>query len=395
MKQIPVSEIDIYADAQILEPYQAYRAFREAGPVVHLAAQDVYALSRFSDVRKAALDHRTFSSASGVATNATVNGLSISEVKTTLASDPPIHSELRKIVAAPLQPAAVKELERQIDDAAAELIDRLVEQGVFDGATDLAQYLPLLIVSRLVGLPEDGRQNMLEWAAATFNVLGPMNARAEAAVPKFMEMMHYIAERAGPSMVVPESWAARIYGFAQSGVISLPQATNLLIDYLGPSLDTTIFATGHLLNLLGTHPDQWDRLRADPSLIANAVEECVRVESPIRGFTRLVTDNVDIDGVNVAAGSRVLLLYASANRDERRWEDPEQFDITRDTRGHMGFGAGRHACAGMHLAKLEITALMKALVRRVSHFEVGTPVMAMNNVLRGIASLPVTITALN
>lgn len=394
MAMIPTSDIDIYSDAQILAPYQAYAAFRAMGPVVHLSAQDIYAIPRHNDVRKAALDYRTFSSGGGVAVNAMVNGMT-GEVKATLVSDPPVHGELRKIVGAPLLPTALKELEAQIGAAADELIERLIEQGRFDGATDLAQYLPLLIVSRLVGLPEQGRQNMLEWAAATFDALGPMNARAGSALPKVMEMVNYIHEHAGPDKVVPDSWAARIYGFAASGAISLPQATTLLIDYLGPSLDTTIFATGHMLNLLGTNPDQWDLLREDPSLIANAVEECVRVESPIRGFTRLVTEDVAIDGAQLAAGSRVLLLFASANRDERRWDDPERFDITRDTNGHMGFGAGRHVCAGMHLAKLEITALFRALLKRVRRFEVGQPVMALNNVLRGMASLPVTVTALN
>jgi cytochrome P450 len=173
------------------------------GPVVHMPAHDLYALSRDADVRKAAIDFRTFSSARGIAANSFVNGMSEQgPVRTTIASDPPQHNALRKIVGAPLQLQALADLADTIEAAADELVDRLVEEGAFDAATDFARHLPLLIVSRLVGLPEDGRQNMLGWAAATFDALGPMNARGQAALPEFSEMLTYINERAQPSMVV-------------------------------------------------------------------------------------------------------------------------------------------------------------------------------------------------
>ena len=112
---------------------------------------------------------------------------------------------------------------------------------------------------------------------------------------------------------------------------------------------------------------------------------------PIRGFTRVATRDADIGGTVVPAGARVLLLYASANRDERRWDDPERFDVQRDVAGQLGFGFGTHMCAGMHLARLEMASLVSALVRHVGRFSLGEPVWAMNNVLRGLASLPVTV----
>lgn len=395
MSALPVCHTDIYSDAEILEPYGTYAVLRDMGPVVHLPSYDLYALARHKDVRKAAIDYRTFSSASGVAANPLVNGMSgANEVKATIASDPPQHNVLRRIVGAPLLPQAIAKLESTIQAAANELVERLVAMGSFDGATDFARHLPLLIVSRLVGLPDDGRQTMLDWAAATFDVLGPMNARGQAALPRFGEMMTYIAERAQPSAVAPGSWAAKLFEAADAGEVTAQQATAMLVDYLGPSLDTTIFATGHMLHLFAQNPAQWARLREDPTLIANAIEECVRIESPIRGFTRLTTDDVEIDGTPLPAGTRVLLLYASANRDERRWNEPDRFDIGRDTSGHMGFGAGRHACAGMHLAKVEITCLMRAMLASVKSFEADEPVRAVNNLLRGLSSLPVTVTTL-
>ena len=126
-------------------------------------------------------------------------------------------------------------------------------------------------------------------------------------------------------------------------------------------------------------------------LISSAISEAIRLESPIRGFTRVATENVEFEGVELAAGSRVLVLYASANRDERKWEEPEKFDVRREARDHLGFGIGAHVCAGMHLARLEMTALITAFTRRVSRFELGEPTRAINNVLRGFARLPVTV----
>ena len=390
---VTVSHIDLYRDAGILDPYDDYAELRSLGPVVHLPGHNLYVLARHADVRRAAIDFKTFSSASGIAANDLVNGRSAAgPARSTISSDPPQHTELRRLLSAPLQPQAVKSLEGPVQAAADELVDRLVERGSFDGATDFAQHLPLLIVSRLVGLPEEGRQNMLDWAAATFDVLGPMNARGQAALPRVVEMLSYVAEQARPSMVAPGSWSAKLYEAAEAGIVTMPQAVAMMVDYLGPSLDTTIFATGHMLMLLAQNPAQWELLRFNPSLLANAIEECVRVETPVRGFTRVTAADVEISGVTLPAGKRVLLLFASANRDERRWEEPTRFDVDRDTSGHMGFGAGRHACAGMHLAKLEITCLMRSMVARVEQFEAGPPIRAVNNVLRGLASLPVKIT---
>jgi len=166
---------------------------------------------------------------------------------------------------------------------------------------------------------------------------------------------------------------------------------SLFRDFIAPSLDTTILATASLFWLLGTHPDQWDLLRDNPALLRGAINEAVRVESPIRGFTRVATRDTAIDGCAVPAGTRVLLLYASANRDERKWEDPARFDIRRRNLDQLGFGFGVHSCAGMHLARLEMECLMTAFLARVRRFSVAAPQWALNNTLRGLASLQVVV----
>lgn len=384
----PVYDVDLYDDAVLRDPYPHYRALRDLGAVVFLPQNGLYAISRFEDVRAALRNAALFSSAQGVAANDDVNEMSRG---TTLASDAPLHDRLRAIIAAPLLPRALEEIGPQIRSEARRLVDDLVGRGQFDAVTDLAQHLPLTIVSKLVGLEDYGRGSMLRWASATFNVLGTMNPRGCAAMTEVREMRSYLG---GPDIrerLRPGSWGERIFEAADRGEVEPERCPVLMRDYLGPSLDTTIFATANLILLFGQHPEQWDVVRQDPALIPNAINEALRLESPIRGFTRHLLADARIGDVTIPAGSRALLLYASANRDERKWQNPESFDIRRRASDHLGFGNGTHMCAGLHLARLEMTALLEVLIEKVERFEIGAPVLALNNVLRGLASLPVRV----
>ena len=161
-------------------------------------------------------------------------------------------------------------------------------------------------------------------------------------------------------------------------------------DYLGPSLDTTILATGSMIALFAQHPDQWDKLRASPSQIPNAINEAMRLEGPAQGFTRVLTDDFSVENQRLNKGDRVLILFASANRDERHWEDPERFDITRRAAEQVGFGHGIHMCMGANLARLEMSAILSALIPRVERFELHDAERILNNVLRGYKSLKLT-----
>jgi hypothetical protein len=157
------------------------------------------------------------------------------------------------------------------------------------------------------------------------------------------------------------SWAAKLYEAGEQGVIPRTLCPVLMRDYLGPSLDTTIFATSKLILLFGQNPDQWDIVRDDPSLILNAINECVRLESPIQNFTRRLVADHDVDGARIPKGGRALVMYASANRDERKWDQAERFGVQRKVGEHVGFGHGIHTCAGMHLARMEMQVLLLAL----------------------------------
>jgi len=384
---IPDVDIDIYSPEALADPYDNYRIFRDTAPIVRLPKYDLYLMARFADVQAALKNNALFSSSSGVAMNDLMNQ---AIAGSTLHTDAPYHSELRSIVSRPLTPARLGELRQGFNDLADSLVERLLAKGDFDAATELSQYLPVTVVSELVGLPEEGRERMLTWAGAVFNSLGPRGLElTETALPIVEEMVTY-ARGCTADRVKPGSWVAKLYEAVDAGELRPEQVGPVMGDYLGPSLDTTILATGSTIALFAEHPDQWDKLRENPQLIPNAVNEAIRLESPIQAFSRVLTDEFTVADQRLHKGARVLVAYAAGNRDERRWEDPERFDITRRASEQLGFGHGIHTCMGANLARMEISALLGALVKRVERFEVHDSERISNNVLRGFKSLKIT-----
>jgi cytochrome P450 len=238
--------------------------------------------------------------------------------------------------------------------------------------------------TRLVSSLADGEEHD---AMASFDLMGPMNDRGAAAVPRVTELMAFI-ESLTPGQLDPDGWAAQLFGAAEAGDLSLEEARFMAMDYIGPALDTTILATGHMVWELANNPGTLDTLREESVLIPGTINEVVRLASPIRGFTRLAADNFLLGDVLIPKGDRVLVLFASANRDESHYPDPERFDVQRNPVDHVGWGYGPHLCVGMHLARLEMDILLRELIRQVSHIEVGEPVLAQNNVLQGFKVLP-------
>ncbi|MEU0312873.1 cytochrome P450 [Nocardioides sp. NPDC006273] len=387
---IPSTDADLFADDVIADPHPTYRELRDAGPALWMSRYECWVLPRYAEAFAALRDHDSFSSGSGVALNEVMN--QATKGGSVLCTDPPDHDLLRRILGTRLTPRALRGHSEDFTRRAHVLVDELIEKGSFDAVADFSSAFPLSVVPDLLGVPEDGREHLLTWASAAFQAEGPMNERTQASLPSLQEFLEYMSGVAGEEKLTPGSWGHQMLLEARSGEIDEKMLPLLLLDYLGPSIDTTISALSTAIWQFALHPDQWDELRRDRSLIANVVNEAVRLEAPIRGFARHLTRDYDIDGVTLPAGDWVFVSYASANRDERRWEDPGRFDIYRDTAGHVGFGSGIHSCVGQGLAKLEANALFNALADRVSRFELaGEPVWNVHNILRGISTLPVTI----
>lgn len=386
---IPAYSANIYTTRAILEPYEHYTRLRELGPVVWLSKQRVYAFSRFAECKAVLRDDKTFLSGNGVGLNPIVNRLSRG---TTLTSDGQEHDERRKLVAHRLLPRALRTMSEDVERRAGEIVTTALTRTEVDGVKDLATALPLSVVPDLVGWPEEGRKNLLRWGAATFDALGPINRYAAKAAPASMQMLAFSRSVVRRRSVTRGSMGHDILAAADAGQLAVRECSALMVDYLVPSLDTTISGIANALALFALHPDQWKALRSEPELLPNAINEVLRYESPLRAFSRKVAQRTVIADAELPAGARVLVLYASANRDEREWTDPHLFDIRRDANRQLGFGHGTHACAGQGLARLEMQAMLGALMERVERIELaGKPVWGVNNVIRCYRRLPLRL----
>lgn len=389
MGAAPICSHDFYAEETISDPLPCYRAMLDAGPAVWLERNGLHAISHFEELTAALRNTKVFTSGKGVSIDEEVNTRLIGS---TLNSDPPIHDETRAITAAPLMPKPLEAMRPRIEAAAADLVERMIARRSFDAAAELAPYLPLNIVRDLVGLSEQGRERMLDWAAATFELMGDARERRATAFADLVQLRQYLDTHATRDKLAPGGLAARIFEVGDAKGFMPAHCAQLMRDYIAPSLDTTISAIGYAVLLFARHPEQWTRLRAEPQLLGNAIEEVVRLNSPIRAFTRYVAENTEVAGVNLRADTRVLMVYGAANRDPRRFVEPDRFDVGRNVRGHVGFGHGIHACMGMHLARLEMRCLFGALLARVERFEMtGEPRTVLNSTIHAYASVPVRV----
>jgi cytochrome P450 len=385
INSIPELDIELFAEASLRQPYDDYRRLRESGRLVRLRRPDVYAMGRFDEVQAALRASEQLISGEGVGFSEAFNaprGMNV------LQSDGDLHRRLRGVVTRPLTPVALQESRAGLKALIVKRVTALTGSGWFDAMKHLAAFLPVEAISHLVGLPSAGRERLLDWAAATFNLIGPdQDGRDLATLGEsraFMASLNAGNVREG-------SWAGALFAAAQSGKLSQVEAMAALSAYIVPSLDTTILAKGHLLNNLATHADQWALVRAQPDLIRGAVLEGVRHDSVVRWFSRVAVSDYEVGNQTIPKGARVMLLYGCANRDERHYADPDRFDVTRDARDHLAWGSGPHMCAGMHLARIEMEVLLEALVEARVGLQAGEPTPGLNRGLFGFAELPYRI----
>jgi cytochrome P450 len=387
---VPRYAENLFAPEALRDPFDHYRAIRDLGPVVWLDLAGVFAIARFEDVRDALRAPDSLISRDGVGFNARFNAPS--EHLPVIRRDGESHWRLRRALLRPLAPAALKPHRDWLKSVIAEHVSALVGGGMFEAVEALARRLPLEAVAHLVGLGEADRAQMLHWATASFNAIGPLalDGSDDPALIADLELQTEVRRHLvdlNLSTLRPGSWAASLFEAAGRGELSLADARAALSGLVLPSLDTTINAKANLLHALATHPDQWRALKADPSLIPAAVQEGMRFQPVVRWFARVAAHDHDVNGFRIPAGGRVMLLYGAANRDERHYPEPHRFVIRRDPTDQLGWGTGPHLCAGAHLARIEMEVMLEALVAQVERLEVGEAVRSANRGLHGFERL--------
>ena len=384
------SDLDLFSESALANPYPLYRQLRDLGPAAYLRSQGVWFLGRYDVVKAALGDWETWSSAQGVGLNPLINEAWKSAL---ISVDPPAHTAMRTLFTDRLGPRHLQAVNDTIARRAEELAERIKTLGRFYGIRDVAQDLPVNVIMDLIGWPDDVRGELLSMAEGSFNACGPEGALMRGALPRLDRMMSMVARVYDEDRLTPGGFGATISNAARRGDIPREAAIGMLVGYVVAAFDTTINAIGSGLLRFARHPDQWDLLRANPTLAAGAFEEAVRIDSPLQYFSRVATRDVQLDGgLTIPSGARAVVCYASANRDERHFVDPDRFDITRRRNDHIGFGAGPHSCAGQGLARLEGQAVFKALPNRIRHLAVDeepTPLIA--NVAHGWSRIPLRV----
>ncbi|MCP9948447.1 cytochrome P450 [Actinomadura madurae] len=388
----PAIDADPFGHEALEDPLPLHARLRDAGPVTYLTRYDVFALARYEQVHAALTDWQGFQSAAGVGLSNFRHEKPWRPPSLLLEADPPRHDAPRAVLSEVLGPRALRRLREAWLADAERLVDEVLGGGEFDAVTALAEAFPLRVFPDAVGLGPEGRENLLPYGDHLFNAFGPVNDLVEKGQPRVAELSAWVNAQCARERLAPDGFGAQIWAAADLGDITREQAPLVVRSLLSAGVDTTVHGLAAVLYAFAVNPDQWRRLRENPALARTAFDEAVRWQSPVQTFFRTAVGDREIAGTAVPDGRKILMFLGAANRDPRRWDDPDAFDLSRDPSGHVGFGMGIHQCVGQHVARLESEALLTALARRVERLELAAdPVRHHNNTLRAWKSLPVRV----
>ena len=382
---------DPYSYAIQDNPFEVYRVLRDEQPAYYNAERGFFALSRFEDVLVAARDHDTYTIRGGGNLEVDELGSFMPFESTFIDMDPPRHDELRKVVQPWFTPKAINALEPEIASLVDALLEPLRGRGTVDLAADFAQPLPVMVISGLLGIPRADWQTVKRWSDEIHLRDPDSDSVPEQGMQAGWALRGYFEE------LIAERRERRcddlVSELVHAGVDGVPLTHDEILGSLFLIFLAGNETTGNListsLHLLAHHREQRERLAADPSSIPNAVEELLRFDSPTQNLARVAKKDVTIHGSTIPAGASVLLLYGSANRDEREFDDPDRLDLSRAPKRHLAFGDGIHFCLGAPLARLEMQVALERFVSAFPDYELaGAANRFRSPYLRGFLSVP-------
>jgi cytochrome P450 len=388
-------EYDPFSYEIHVDPYPTYRYLREHEPVYHNPRIGFWAITRFQDVWDATLDWQTFSSSAGPSIEMTGTPIPMM-----IAMDPPAHSVNRGLVSKGFTPRRIAALEPRIREIVTGHLDRLVGRSRFDAVADFSARFPMDVISELLGIPPEDRDQVREWSNTQLHrVPGqvmppPESARAGQAIRAYFERLLDERRRRPRQDLMTALIAAelededgRLRRLSQEELLGFC----LLLSSAGNETLTKFF--GNAIYHLARHPEQRAELARDRSVIPNAVEEILRLDPPSQYQGRITTRDVELHGRKIPKGSRVILVTGAACRDEREFRDPDALDVHRRIERQLALGYGRHLCLGASLARLEGRISLEEWHRRFPVYQVHEDELGYvhSSNVRGFTSVPVSV----
>jgi cytochrome P450 len=378
-------------------PFPWYHALRERQPVKRMR-NGAYFLTRYDDVVAVYKNPRVFSSDKKTEFAPKYGNSPLYEHHTTslVFNDPPLHTRVRRLIAGALTPRAIAEMEAGLVSLVETLLDRMAVKDEADLIADYAAAIPIEIIGNLLAVPHDEREPLRDWSLAILGALEPVLTpeaarRGNQAVSAFSHYLQgLIAQRrAAPGDPTHDVLTRLIQGEEGGERLTPAELLHNCIFLLNAGHETTTNLIGNGLVALHDHPEQKQRLLAEPELIRSAVEEVLRFESSNQLGNRITTEAVEIGGVRMAPQTQITLCIGAANRDPAQFPDPDRFDVGRSPNRHVAFGSGIHQCAGMNLARLEGRIALAHFLARFPDFRLARPPLRGGRArFRGFLAVP-------
>ncbi|ANZ15353.1 cytochrome P450 [Streptomyces noursei] len=397
----PVPNLD--DDAFHIDQYRTYAALRDKGPVhrVRFGGQDAWLIVRYQEARAALADLRLSNDQKkvyGEVDLPTYLGYS-EETKPYFANnmganDPPDHTRLRKIVAHAFTARQIDRVRVRTEQIASELLDTMRPGQQVDLVERFAHPLPITIICELFGVPSNYHQDFARWSEQIL-IIDEKHAaeRGRAADNLVRTILDLIEQRRAAPGDDLMSALIRIHD-SEAGRLNDDELASMTLIMLIAGFETSVSLIASTVQLLLDNPDQMELLRSQPDLVSRAIDETLRIAGPAEVTTRVALEDIQIGDTLIPARSTVLIAGAAANRDPQKFPNPDTFDITRNTQGHLAFGYGVHHCIGRPLAQMEGEVAITALLRRFPHLHLTTPSQNLTwrrSFLRGLTALPVTL----
>ena len=390
--EAPVLDMDPYSEENLENPRPFQTALRDTGPVVWIEKYKMYAVGRHEELRQVMSDYRRFT---------TTGGIGMSDIRKPGAwrspspiteIDPPRHTAVRGSMMKILSPLVIRQWREVFERKAEALAEIVVERGEVDGVKDIAEAFVLDAFLGVLGV-DFSKEEFLIIGDMNFNQQGPKNElfrRSEEAAAGIMDRYQAAIQREN---ILPGGFAEKILQAEDAGEFAPGTGPLQVRSFLRAGVDTPIAGIGHTLNFLARDPGQWDALRRNPARTKAAFEEAIRLESPAANLFRTTAADTELSGVFMRGDTKVAMFMGAANRDPRKFEDADRFDIARESAGiHLALGHGDHICIGQNIARLEAECILGAIVRRAATLELaGEPRYRLVNTLRTLERLPLRL----